>query len=73
MPSHKNHGPITGRRIRIALIGCGRIAAKHFDAIDAHRAPEVEAAGVRAIVTDTMMRSPEIATELARRTLGAVA
>jgi len=28
---------------------------------------------VRAIVTDTMMRSPEIATQLARRTLAAVA
>jgi LPPG:FO 2-phospho-L-lactate transferase len=49
---------------------CGALV---IDAIDAHRAPEVEAAGVRAIVTDTMMRSPEIATELARRTLGAVA
>ena len=44
-----------------------------IDAVDAHLAPEVEATGVRAIVTDTMMRSPEIATELARRTLGAVA
>ena len=39
----------------------------------AARAAEVEAAGVRAIVTDTMMRSPEIATALARRTLAAVA
>jgi UDP-N-acetyl-2-amino-2-deoxyglucuronate dehydrogenase len=28
---------IVGRRIRIALIGCGRIAAKHFEAITAHR------------------------------------
>jgi UDP-N-acetyl-2-amino-2-deoxyglucuronate dehydrogenase len=25
--------PITGRRIRTALVGCGRIAANHFDAI----------------------------------------
>jgi len=49
---------------------CGALV---IDAVDAHRAAEVEAAGVRAIVTDTMMRSPEIATELARRTLGAVA
>ena len=29
--------------------------------------PAVEAAGVRAVVTDTMMRSPEIAAELARQ------
>ena len=32
----------------------------------AARAAEVEAAGVRAVVTDTMMRSPEIAAALAR-------
>jgi LPPG:FO 2-phospho-L-lactate transferase len=49
---------------------CGALV---IDAVDAHRAAEVEAAGVRAIVTDTMMRSPEIATQLARHTLAAVA
>jgi len=49
---------------------CGTLV---IDAVDAHLAPEVEATGVRAIVADTMMRSPEIATELARRTLAAVA
>ncbi|MGQ0703190.1 MAG: Gfo/Idh/MocA family protein [Gemmatimonadales bacterium] len=27
----------TDRRIRIALIGCGRISANHFEAIEAHR------------------------------------
>jgi len=37
------------------------------------RAPEVEAAGVHAVVTDTMMRSPEIAAALAAQTLAAVA
>jgi LPPG:FO 2-phospho-L-lactate transferase len=49
---------------------CGTLV---IDAVDAHLAAEVETTGVRAIVTDTMMRSPEIATELARRTLAAVA
>ena len=44
-----------------------------IDAVDAARASEVEATGVRAIVTDTMMRSPEIAAALARQTLAAVA
>ena len=44
-----------------------------IDAVDADLAAEVEAAGVRAVVTDTMMRSPEIAAALARRTLAAVA
>jgi LPPG:FO 2-phospho-L-lactate transferase len=64
--------------IDVSCVGIAReyapiCSALVIDAIDAHRAPEVEAAGVRAIVTDTMMHSPEIATELARRTLGAVA
>jgi hypothetical protein len=44
-----------------------------IDAVDEHLATDVEAAGVRAIVTDTMMRSTEIATQLARQTLAAVA
>jgi UDP-N-acetyl-2-amino-2-deoxyglucuronate dehydrogenase len=33
----KSHGPIVERKIRIALVGCGRIAQKHFEAIAAHR------------------------------------
>jgi LPPG:FO 2-phospho-L-lactate transferase len=44
-----------------------------IDAVDAARAAEVEAHGVRAIVTDTIMRSPEVAASLARDTLAAVA
>lgn len=32
----KSHGPIAERKIRIALVGCGRIAQKHFEAIAAH-------------------------------------
>ena len=31
-----SRGPIAGRRIRIALVGCGRIAQKHFEAIASH-------------------------------------
>jgi UDP-N-acetyl-2-amino-2-deoxyglucuronate dehydrogenase len=30
--------PITGRRIRIGLVGCGRIANNHFEAFEAHAA-----------------------------------
>jgi len=64
--------------IEVSCVGVARAyapicGALVIDAVDAHRAGEVETAGVRAIVTDTMMRSPEIATELARRTLAAVA
>jgi LPPG:FO 2-phospho-L-lactate transferase len=44
-----------------------------IDAVDADRAPDVEAAGVHAVVADTMMRSPEIAAALAEQTLAAVA
>jgi LPPG:FO 2-phospho-L-lactate transferase len=44
-----------------------------IDAVDAHRAGEVEALGVRAVVTDTIMRSPQVAAALARDTLAAVA
>ena len=44
-----------------------------IDAVDADLASEVEACGVRAVVADTMMRSPEIAAALAEQTLAAVA
>jgi LPPG:FO 2-phospho-L-lactate transferase len=44
-----------------------------IDAIDRERAAEVEQAGVHAVVTDTMMRSPEVAAALAAETLAAVA
>jgi LPPG:FO 2-phospho-L-lactate transferase len=44
-----------------------------IDAVDADRAAEVEAVGVHAVVTDTIMRSPAVAAALARETLAAVA
>jgi UDP-N-acetyl-2-amino-2-deoxyglucuronate dehydrogenase len=31
-----NYTPITNRKIRIALVGCGRIASNHFAAIEGH-------------------------------------
>ena len=31
-----SYTPITDRKIRVALIGCGRIAANHFNAIEQH-------------------------------------
>ncbi len=42
---NKSHGPIIERKIRIALVGCGRIAQKHFEAIAAHGA-RIELAAV---------------------------
>jgi LPPG:FO 2-phospho-L-lactate transferase len=49
---------------------CGTLVV---DAVDRALAADVEAAGVRAVVADTMMRSPEIAAALARSALDAVA
>lgn len=43
-----------------------------IDHADAGRRADVEAVGVRALVTDTVMRSSEIAADLARATLAAV-
>ena len=34
----KNPAPITGRKIRLAVVGCGRISEKHFEAIARHSA-----------------------------------
>ena len=44
-----------------------------IDEQDATRASEVEALGVRAVVTDTLMKNRQVAAELARETLAAVA
>jgi UDP-N-acetyl-2-amino-2-deoxyglucuronate dehydrogenase len=33
---HINYTPIRGRRIRLALVGCGRISAKHIEAAEKH-------------------------------------
>jgi LPPG:FO 2-phospho-L-lactate transferase len=74
-PADRLMGPLG---IEVSCVGiarayreiCGTLV---IDAVDAHLAPNVEGEGVRAIVTDTMMRSPEIATQLARQTLAAVA
>jgi UDP-N-acetyl-2-amino-2-deoxyglucuronate dehydrogenase len=42
-------GPlITGRKVRFALVGCGRISANHFDAIEKH-AERAEIVGVADI------------------------
>lgn len=64
--------------IDVSCVGVARAYAEIcsslvIDAVDRDRAAEVEDAGVRAVVTDTMMRSPEIAAALAAETLAAVA
>jgi LPPG:FO 2-phospho-L-lactate transferase len=64
--------------IEVSCVGVARAYSEIcswlvIDAIDRERAPEVEETGVHAVVTDTMMRSPEIAAALAAETLAAVA
>jgi LPPG:FO 2-phospho-L-lactate transferase len=64
--------------IEVSCVGVARAYADFcgtlvIDAIDAELASSVEATGVHAVVTDTMMRSPEVAAALARYALAAVA
>ncbi|MGQ0825213.1 MAG: 2-phospho-L-lactate transferase [Actinomycetota bacterium] len=64
--------------IDVSCVGVAReyaalCATLVIDAVDEQRVAEVEAAGVRAVVADTMMRSPDVAAALARRALAAVA
>jgi LPPG:FO 2-phospho-L-lactate transferase len=64
--------------IDVSCVGVARAYAEVcsalvIDAIDGDLADAVEAVGVRAVVADTMMRSPEIAAALAQRALAAVA
>jgi len=74
-PADRLMGPLG---IEVSCVGvaqtyadfCGTLV---IDAVDAPRAAAVEAAGMRVVVTDTIMRSPEVAAALARETLAAVA
>lgn len=64
--------------IEASCVGVARIyrdlcAAFVIDEQDAHRAEEIEALGVRAIVTDTLMTDVTVAASLARAALAAVA
>ena len=74
-PADRLMGPLG---IEVSCVGvahayadfCGTLV---IDAGDAHRAAEVEAQGVRAVVADTLMRDARVAAALARHTLDAVA
>lgn len=47
---------ITGRRIRVAVVGCGRIAANHFESFEAH-ASECEVVAVCDTDPDALARA----------------
>ncbi len=64
--------------IEVSCVGVARhyapfCATLVIDSGDAARAPEVESAGVRAVVADTLMTDARVAAALARHTLDAVA
>ncbi|MEO8479972.1 MAG: Gfo/Idh/MocA family oxidoreductase [Gemmatimonadota bacterium] len=48
--------PITGRKIRVALVGCGRIAARHFEAFAGH-ADECELVAVADVDPDALVQA----------------
>ncbi len=50
--------PITGRRIRFALAGCGRISANHFDALKKH-SDRAEVIGVCDVDRDALRMAAE--------------
>jgi LPPG:FO 2-phospho-L-lactate transferase len=60
-----------------SVVGVARMYAQWcstlvIDEVDAYLAPEVERAGMRCVVTSTVMSTPDIAADLARTTLRAV-
>ena len=74
-PADRLMGPLA---MEISCVGVARAyrdvcATLVIDVTDADDAARVEALGVRAVVTDTMMRDARIAAALARDTLAAVA
>jgi LPPG:FO 2-phospho-L-lactate transferase len=69
---------LAGLGIEVSCVGVAGMYADFcgtfvIDARDADRAADVEALGVHAVVTDTIMQSPEVAAALAARALRAVA
>ncbi len=74
-PADRLMGPLG---IEVSCVGIARAYAPFcgtlvIDAGDVHRAAEVEAEGVQAVVADTLMRDARIAAALAQHTLDAVA
>jgi LPPG:FO 2-phospho-L-lactate transferase len=74
-PADRLMGPLG---MEVSCVGVARAyrdfcSALVIDGGDTDRAPEVEALGVHAVVTDTLMRDARVAATLARNTLDAVA
>ena len=70
-----NYPPITDRKIHLALAGCGRISANHFDAIEKHAdrvklvdVCDVNAAALEQAVVRTKARDHHSLTEMPKTT-----
>ena len=55
-----NYPPITNRKIRLALVGCGRISANHFSAIEKHES--------RIQLVDVCDTNPKVLVQAIKRT-----
>jgi LPPG:FO 2-phospho-L-lactate transferase len=69
---------MAGLGLDVSCVGVARAYSEFcstlvIDAGDAHRAADVEATGVRAVIADTLMTDARVAAALARHTLDAVA
>lgn len=69
------HSPITNRKIRFALVGCGRIANNHFGAIEKHAERcevvdvcDIDAKALEAAVTRTGANGYSSLTEMLKHT-----
>jgi LPPG:FO 2-phospho-L-lactate transferase len=74
-PADRLMGPLG---MEVSCVGVARAyrdfcSALVIDGGDTGRAPEVEALGIHAVVTDTLMRDARVAAALARNTVDAVA
>src|SRR3954471_23591605 len=62
---------VTDRRIRFALVGCGRISANHFDAIEKHAA-RAELVGLCDVDPSALQKAEERTGGSGFRSLGAL-
>ena len=61
-----NHtiAPITGRRIRVGLVGCGRISCNHIKAIALHH-ERVELSAICDTQSDRLVQAQQLIAEVA--------
>ena len=61
---HVRRPPVTGRKVRFALVGCGRIAANHFESVKAHAERCEHLVATRAAIKPDAMPARKLAEKL---------